>query len=934
MKNALMIRLLAGAATLGLAAPAIAVAQNAPSPAAEAGEDSATLEAVVVTGSRLIRDGSQAPTPVTVVGAEQLGRSAPSNIADGLNQLPQFQNSSSQNSYGQTNANEPFNGNYLNLRGVGAQRSLVLFDGQRVPPTNFNGGVDVNTLPQMLVQRVDVVTAGASAAYGSDAVSGVVNYVIDRKFSGLKYDVQGGVSSRNDAGSYKVGVAAGADFLDGRGHIMASAERYDVRGLDRTDRRFATELYSLVGGGTNANPNRTYDNTRLNFATFGGVLLAAGQRFDNAGNLVAFNPGAATGNPSVSIGGDGAYFDALGLTGSLKTNQLFSRAQYQVTPSLTAFAQGSYADALNVGHYGYDFHFANIFISPDNAFLTPAQKAVVAAVSPPGGATVFSRFNRDLGRRVSYAKNKNYNFSAGLEGEIGDYKWDARYNYGKNSLSVRASEVDNQRFYAAIDAVADANGKAVCRATLTNPGLYPGCVPINLFGEGRASAEAIAYVRGDSRYQVDNILNDVAFNLRGDLFSLPAGAVSVAIGAEWRKAQLEQTSNSDPGVPVDFTGVRNVPPSTLAYGFTNVGTAKGSYTVKETYIEATAPLLKDHALARSLELNGAFRHTDYSTSGGVDTWKVGFVYQPIEDLRLRATRSADIRAPTLYDLFAGRSVNLFGLDIAGQGNFPVQAVSAGNAALDPERSKTTSFGGVYAPGWLPGLRLSVDYFDLKIKDAIITSSAQQEWNDCVASNKTAPVCSLIQTAAGVSVPTAILVSPLNNAVLRVRGVDVEASYAADLGPGRLTLRGLASYTPHFEQQASATAAAEELAGNANSGEAHPKLRGALSADYAWKGLNIHVQERMVGRFLRSTRSTAVTDYQSNHVPDVFYTDLNISYKTSVFGHDVEPFLNVSDLFDRQAPLYASALPGLSYPGNQQVHSVMGRYFTVGFHGKF
>ncbi|MDQ1159302.1 iron complex outermembrane receptor protein [Sphingomonas sp. SORGH_AS 950] len=892
---------------------------------------------IVVTGSRVVRDGSKSPSPVTVLSAGELTRTAPSNIADGLNQLPQFSNSVSQTSYGQTNANTPSNGNYLNLRGIGPARALILFDGRRLPPTSFDGSVDVNTLPQMLVQRVDVVTAGASATYGSDAVSGVVNYVLDKTFTGVKYTLQKGVSTRGDAPSLRAGVAVGTGLLGDRAHLIASFEHYDSAGIfSRYDRRYAGNLYSLVGAGTAANPYVTAANTRLSFSSFGGLLPALGLAFQPGGALTAFNGGTATGNPSINIGGDGAYFDQLGLTGSLKTNQAFARLSMDVAPGVNAFVQGSYADSRNIGYYGSDFHFGSILFSPTNAFLSAQQQAQLTAAS--GGAPItMSRYSRDLGQRVSDAFNRSYNVTAGVDGRFGDYRWNLAYSHGRTQLDVKGLEVNNQKFYAALDAVRDGSGNIVCRVSLTNPGLYPGCVPLNLFGEGSPSAAAVAYVNDYSRYRVVNELDVVSGSISGSPFSSWAGPVSVAVGGEYRRQSLVETSNSDPGVATDFTGIRFVPSGTLGHSFTNVGSAKGRYDVKEVFGEVDIPLAKDSALGRSLNLNGAVRYTDYSTSGGVTTWKAGLVYQPVDDLVIRATRSRDIRAPTLYDLFASRSINVFGLSIPGVGNFPTQAISGGNAALKPEKGLTTSAGFVYSPSWLPGARLAIDYFDLKLRDAITVQDAQQAYDDCQASGGNAPVCNLIVRTSGSTVPTAILVSPLNSASLRTRGFDFESSYTFGVGQGQLALRAFASYVPVLRLQTSATQPAEELAGTANTsvggnGAGYPKWRGNLSVNYANGGFNLNVQERWIGRYDRSTRASYVIADASNRMPNVFYTDLNISY--DVAGGRFSPFVNVRNLFDRQAPLYASALPGLSYPANQSLHDVVGRYVTFGIRGKF
>ncbi|WP_343612688.1 TonB-dependent receptor [Novosphingobium sp.] len=929
MKQGFIVALLASTA---LALPTTGMAQDA-TPTDQKG--AAPVGDIVVTGTRLVSDGIKAPTPVTAVTTEQLLKASPGSLADAINQLPQLSNSSSSTSYFQTNADSPANGNYLNLRGIGTARALILFDGQRAVQTSSAGGVDVNTLPQMLVKRVDIVTAGASATYGSDAVSGVVNYVLDRKFKGVKYQASSGISTYGDAPSWKIGMAAGKDFAQGKGHILFSAEHYHQDAINyRSARRNGNSLYTLVGAGTASDPLKTYANAHFNFSSFGGLIPALGKTFKN-GQLATFNTGTPIGNTGESVGGDGAYFDGLGLTGSIDTTQVFSRISYEFSSEIEGFVQGSFARAENDSQYGYDFNFGGLMISPTNAYLSAADQATLAGVNG-GRAVAMSRYNRDLGLRTSEAVNLNYNITTGLSGSLGAYKWNVSYEHGRNSLKVNANEIDNRKLYAALDAVKDSSGNVVCRVTLTNPGLYPGCTPINLFGEGSPSAAAVAYVRGTSTYQIINTMDDAVASISGTPFSLWAGPVSLAVGGEYRHQSLNQTSNSDPATQAVFTGIQNVPTGTTAYDWTNIGTARGAYSVKEVFGEAEVPLIKEGALGKSLSLNGAARFTNYSTSGSVVTWKAGLVYEPTSDLRVRATQSRDIRAPTLYNLFATGSVSANALTTTA-GSVNVTQTAVGNRNLKPEKGDTTSVGIAYTPHQVPGLRLSLDWYRLKLKEAITTNDAQTTYNDCVASNGTSPECALITYSADGRTPTAVNLSPVNSASLMTQGYDFEGSYRHALGAGTVTFRALTSYVPHIKLKSSALATEEELAGTANTSvdgnaSGYPKWRGNFSVNYSVNKFNLFVQERWIGSYLRSTRSTYVIDDASNHIPNVFYTDVTAS--VDIADGRFQPFINVTDLFNRQAPLFASYFPGVLYPAAQSVHNIMGRYFTVGIRGKF
>ena len=267
---------------------AVAPADSAAARAAEAPADNAAAnartaeEGITVTGTRVVRDGYNQPTPVTVAPTSELEKATPTNLADALNKLPQFANSSGPASNTQLQGNSGDHGNLLNLRGVGPLRALILLDGIRVPPTTFRGAVDVNTLPNLLVQRVDVVTGGASAAYGSDAVSGAINFVLDKKFQGVKGVVQRGVSTCGDLGNYKVGLAAGLSFAGDKGHVLVSVERFDSDGITRSDRIYGNDAYaavgSVVGGGPAgraANPFIFLPNLRLGANDFNNGILPA-----------------------------------------------------------------------------------------------------------------------------------------------------------------------------------------------------------------------------------------------------------------------------------------------------------------------------------------------------------------------------------------------------------------------------------------------------------------------------------------------------------------------------------------------------------------------------------------------------------------------------------------------------------------------------------
>jgi len=314
----------------------------------------AELDAVTVTaptGSRIARSGYEAPTPVTVARADDLLQMTPTSIPDGLNTLPQFQNSSGPARTSHNFANSAVHGNILNLRGVGGNRSLILFDGLRVAPTTFQGAVDVDVLPSALLSRVDVVTAGASAAYGSDAVAGVINFVLDRSFLGVKGNIQYGQSERGDNEHRKVSLAGGWSVLGDAGHVLLSAEYSKSDGMLRGDRGISNRGYSYVGKtpgagapGSPGNPYVIRPDISITNSNYGGVVIGgplAGNRVLPGGFLVPFNPGTPTGTPGYNQGGEGFQIPAdVTAVSPLETKKGYARFSYDFDNGMTAYAQG------------------------------------------------------------------------------------------------------------------------------------------------------------------------------------------------------------------------------------------------------------------------------------------------------------------------------------------------------------------------------------------------------------------------------------------------------------------------------------------------------------------------------------------------------------------------------------------------------------------
>jgi iron complex outermembrane receptor protein len=950
-------RMTALAHTLVLPALAGAAGAQALPPTAQpsGARNDQSVSEVVITGSRAITNGNQAPTPVTVVTASQLRAAAPASLADALNQLPVLQNSLRPTSTGSSATGAAGNGaNLLSLRGLGAQRTLVLLDGRRMVPSNTTGSTDVNLVPESLVKRVDVVTGGASAAYGSDAVAGVVNFVLDTKFEGLKGDIQGGLSSRGDDGSDKGSLTFGKSFANDRGHILASAEASHEAGigLDYNGRSWAEQGWGLIPSGlpAGAGPSNVIaPNVRYSIATYGGLITGPSVLANTE-----FLPGGATqpfviGNnrsASVMSGGDGAA-SRTNLVPSLTTQTVFLYGDYDVSDNLKAFATVNYGQVTTkyAAITGGNQSAGNAYtIFSDNAFLPAALKTRMAQL----GITQFTlgRYDRDWGPVNIRTLNDTWDFTGGMSGKLGgSWSFDAYYEYGRGIYkTLTLGDPEFAHMYQAADAVVNpASGQIVCRTTLTSPG--NGCVPINLFGEGAPSAAAIAYVTGTAASRLVTEQNVASASMRGEPFSTWAGPVSLAFGAEYRKEQASQVVDAISASVKAANGVRGFPTAAVGTlgGFqqSNPQPIAGEYSIKEGFVEADVPLAKDLPLAYRLSLNAAYRYADYSSAGGASTWKVGLSYSPVEDIRLRVTQSRDIRAPNIAELFtSAQQTNGVGARDPQNGGqtFVVVQQTTGNVALQPEKADTFTLGLVYQPSWLPRASFSADYYDIDISAVISPLTVQQVIDGCGVGNQT--FCGFItrntdtlHTINTVRTPT------FNLDARKTRGVDFEASYSTPTDTflrgtsGDLTLRLLATYIAELTTVSSGVALdrAGEVGGTALAGAPH--WQGVASANYTDGPLSLYAQARYIGGG-KFDASLTPAQLANNKVGDVIYFDLTAQYKFQAWGADYEAYGTINNVFDQDPPLTPNGAVTTPRSANGNRYDFVGRYFTSGLRFKF
>ncbi|MGX7897007.1 TonB-dependent receptor plug domain-containing protein [Tsuneonella sp. HG222] len=912
----------------------------------DASDSPEAQEEIVVTGSRVQTAGFTAPTPTTVLSSQDLQQTAPTQISEALSQMPQFRITS-----------QPLTATtYANLRGIGADRTLTLVNGRRHVPTFSDGTVDLGVIPAILVSRTEVVTGGASASWGSDAVAGVVNLILKNQLEGIEGSVQAGISDYGDDFNWLASLAAGTSFAGGRGHFLIGGEysrSKGVRPLQAPEMSRPWAMRGSVGNSafaTNGLPGTLYAEDVRRADTFEGGLITSGPlrgtTFLPNGETGQFGYGQVFANNM--IGGTSNLGETPVPGGDLKNPferwTLMGRAEYEITNSLKAFFEGTYAHVLSkaLGQPARNngtvsgsaaalnptcsttqltSTLGNILVPVSNPFLPQSLKTRAAQL----GVTCFNfgRVYRDpgLGSFVSDDGSPAiYRGVVGLEGGLfGSWHWEAYYQYGHNNFQqARVGNFNNAKYRNALDAV-QVGSNIVCRinADTNTANDDAACAPLNVFGFGSPSQAAIDYITGTSTFEMDTTQEVAAVSARGDLFNTWAGPIAAATGAEYRKETVDAVA--------DPISQNNGWHSSNRKGIT------GSYNVKEAFLELVIPLARDWPLLESFDLNLAARRTDYSSSGGVTTWKAGATWDVTDDLRFRATQSRDIRAGNLAELFTPTAVQSGNIrDPRTSAGFPVPITTIGNSALSPERADTFTAGVVYQPDWVPGLRLSADYYSIDIDGQIGTIPANEVLERCYLDNLP-QYCALVTTGPTGAI-TGVTVQFDNLDKFKTSGVDLEASYRMPMdqlfsgADGNLSLRILGSYLHEQATTAVINATTTDVAGQYTS--PHWTVFGLLSydndrfstaLDLRWYGGGTINNQRVEGEI-------SANGFNINHVDPVLYANLSASYSlANDDGNGPEVYVRINNLFDK-APPFPSTGGGLFDP--------VGRSYRVGVRFKY
>jgi len=969
------------ASWLGIASTAVLAALACGGVASAQDASGDQVEAIVVTGSRIKSPDATSVSPVSTVGDKEISRRGVVRVEDLINTLPQaFADQGSGNRGGTVGASGTAT---INLRNLGNQRTLVLIDGRRLmqgdPARSAAQAADINNIPAALIQRIDVVTGGASAVYGSDALAGVVNFMLKRDFEGVQLDVQGGLymhENRNsiasvakaagqapavgrglDGGQQSYSITAGKNFGDGRGNITGFFSYKKIDGVGTKDRDFSTCNLSATATGYACSlssatypvqfqlTNPTTGATRGSYALEGNTLRTY-RSTDGFNNGNTYDLQSPDKRYNADLFGRYRISDKVEAYGELM--YMHDEADIKLSPT----AVFTVSEKINCNNPLMSAQEKNLICT--SVGLTDAQSANV----------IVSQRNALGGSRHDYSDHTSYRGVAGLRGDLtSHWRYDVYAQYGRTDYSSRLTgDYSLAKFAKALRAVTDSSGKIVCESVVN--GTDPSCVPINLFQADGITSAALNYVQNvvyRKGYTEESILSGALTGDLGLTSPLASYPIGVAIGAEYRKEKISFQPDS-------YYSSRDV-----AGNSGGEFPIAGSFDVKEVYGEIRVPLVENKPFFKSLSAEGGFRYSDYSTAGDTWAYKGGGEWTPISDIRLRASYQRAVRAPNLVELFGPQRVVTAAISDPCEGTTPKAtaaqcalsgvtatqygsiapaagqqsgAMVGGNPNLDPETSNTKSFGVQFTPRFVQGLSISIDYFDIDVKKLITTVPASIELNQCLNAGI---ACDLIKrNAATGSLVTSgyVITTSVNAGYLKTKGLDVAVSYSHGLPDlfgkdmGRVGLNFAGTKTDKYEVQILPGLAPYRCDGyfGVTCGQPIPEWRHRLVADWTSRGgVNLSATWRYIGGTKNDKSSSSIYltgTYQPYDLkmPSVSYVDFAASANVT---EKVTLRVGVNNALDKDPPLTASTggqtSNGAFFAG---MYDSLGRYMFVGATARF
>jgi iron complex outermembrane receptor protein len=936
-----------------------------------------TIQEVVVTGTRIVRPDYEAASPVVSLGEDAFRQTGSTTVETLLNTLPQFVPSVTNTS------NNPSNGGQANieLRGLNTTRTLVLLDGKRIVPANGTGVVDVNMIPAALIQNVEIISGGASAVYGSDAVAGVVNFRL-KDFEGVEVESNWGQTADSDGEEWTTSLSGGTGFSDGRGKVMASIAYSDrsavlasAREFSRVTRGyFGPELGFLpLGSGTIeegsltlAAPQAAIDNVFARYGVAPGSVRNNTFGINQDGTLFATGDGETPGSVVNFRGTRTAEFNNAQYTYNFApTNYLqlplerktaFARASFAISPAAEVYAQGIWAQ------YDANTQLAptpgsSLFVPVTNPFL-PADVAELAQQrANPNAPLSLTKRLTELGPRFENNAYDVYQILSGVRGQVfGDWSYDVYASYGDLQIdNTQLGSISRTRFEQ-LTFAAD-GGESICGG-------------FNPFGRGSISKECADFVRVDALNTIEVKQTIAEASISGPLFALPAGDWRAAFGAFYKKDEFAFIA--DEKLRAQTTGAFGLPVRVDVAGFNASDNTVGDTDSTEFYVETAIPLLADKPGVQRLEATLGYRFADFSSAGGVNSYKAELTYQPVSPAFLRGSYQRAVRAPNISELFQPQVTNFPSLpdrdpcninsaertganaaqvralciaqgipesliDAFNNPNEQAEGLSGGNPALKEETADTLTFGVVFRSQsdnpWLSNLQASVDWYSIDIDDAIATVAASTFVPRCYDAafnpglSLDNPFCNFFERNTFNGEITNALEVQQNIGRIETSGIDFQVDWAIDVGPGRLGLNWIASRLTQYDRQELPGDPFRKLGGTIDGliASAYPDWKWTFNLAYDIGDVNLNARWRYIDSLDDFNEPTF-------RIPSVSYLDMTASY---AFSQGVISGLRlragVTNLTDKEPPIYPSAVQSNTDPST---YDVLGRRYFVSAIYKF
>lgn len=1013
LSKSIMLRSTGISAVLSAVFATPAIAQDAP-----ASGEQVVEQDIVITGSRIARRDYDSASPILTLSQDALSNQSDVGLDTKLARLPQF-----------TPGGTRFSGSgqaTLNLRGLGVNRNLVLLDGRRLQPSTAQVVVDLNSVPQSLIENVEVISGGASAVYGSDAISGVVNFRLKRNFTGVELDGQYNISDKGDAQEYEGSFTIGSDLADGRGNIvvaMTYSKRDELLARDRDfyragwptgERSFAT---TFLPSGIFTVDATNLPSTAARNALFDGYgtpmtrpVASSAYGFNADGTLFAQNGalnyrGSLTDGHVITPAGNIAYNqqDNL-LIVPMERYSGFFRATYELTDAIELFAQGMYTqyDSRNQSSGAATNGPGAINVPSDYAFIPADLRTLLDSRPDPTAPFIVNKFWSQLGPQVTLNRNTIAQYTVGGKGKIGSsWNWNAYGSFGRTDLLTQIDALSSLRVQTLVNSRSTMqNGVLVNVPQFYSPSTGNSLTPnpaynfaindggrtigaldgganpcpngLNIFGTAPIEARCIDYLRRSTKTSTRVEQTVLEGTLSGPVATLPAGELSAVVGAGYRKNSYAfEPDGASEGITGDAVGV-----------FPSSPTA-GSTSVRELFAEALIPLLSDLPGIRQLDLNVAYRYSDYDNGGGVSTYKADMSWTILPALRLRGGYERAIRAPNVAELFQGMTINPAGGTLANgdpcdfdspittganAGNrakvdaicvaqglpaallptykntqLTATTVTGGNPTLRPEVADTFTAGAVlrpnFASAWLRGISFSVDYYKIKVKEAIGAFPAAVVYSKCFnldGSNPTLsasdPYCTGIVRSASSGLPFIVQSPFVNLGSLDTSGIDLQFDWNVNLADaglganaGSFSLNFVGSYLDSFNIRARPDAPNQDFAGtlgNTTTGiGTFPRWKSTATVSYA----NGPARIGMRWFHVASMKDQSAVSAPNAARPGVKGYDRFDLFARYTLNDTIQLRAGVDNLFDR-APLVVSGVLGSTEPGT---YDPVGRRFFMG-----